>query len=166
MCLSAILTNLQPCICGKMCLAARKGYVCSKTFLLPNYSPRAQGEGNRMADVASNIPSRDLSWKHDVPQVTCSYIREGPYLRWVEGEIHEAVSTYHVCTQPSLVENDSDLVFSSPTMWTNPIPPVWMGNDAGEHPEKWAGRQRLQQLEGLAKLCLREMLYTKRQHPD
>lgn len=29
-CLSASLTNLQPWNCGKICLAARKGYICSK----------------------------------------------------------------------------------------------------------------------------------------
>lgn len=44
--------------------------------------------------------------------VKCSYIKEDPYLRWVEGEIHEALSTCHVRTQPSPVESDSDLVFS------------------------------------------------------
>lgn len=43
-----------------------------------------------MIDVASNIPSQGLAQR----------------------EIHEALSTYHVHTQPSPVESDADLVFS------------------------------------------------------
>lgn len=134
-CLSTLLTSLQPCICGEMCLTARKGYACSRNafFLLHKYSPRAQREKNRTTDVASNIPSQGLRWKHEVPRVKRSHA--GPYLRWVEGERQEALRTCHVRTQVPPVEKDSIYSFLPPTMCfvseTNPIPPVRTGDDAG-----------------------------------
>lgn len=106
-CLSASLTNLQPWICGKICLVARKGYRCSKILLSATQLFSKGPEWKEQNDVVAHVPSQGLSWKHEAPQVKCPCTREGPYFRWVEGEVHEALSVSNGHTQPSPGENGS-----------------------------------------------------------
>lgn len=108
-CLRAILTNLHPC----MCLAARKGYVCSRKTSFC-YLVILQGCREKRTEWLMwhlTFPLR--AWAKSMKFLRSSvHISRKAHLRWVEGEIHEALSTCHVRTLPSPVESDSDLVFS------------------------------------------------------
>lgn len=82
------------------------------------------------------------------PKVWGSSVREGPYLRWAEGEGHEALSACHVSKRLSPVEMTRSVVLYGShkvlCQWTSPITPaaaVWSGKAAGsgEHHEGWAG---------------------------
>ena len=127
-------------------------------------------------DVASNTPTQSLSWKHEAPKVWGSSIREGPYLRWAEGEGHEALNACHVRKQLSPVEMTWSVVFNGYykvlCQWTTLITLVaavwseegswfwgapWRMSWASVASDLWSS---------LDKLCPRQVLCTKRQQPD
>lgn len=150
-------------------------------YILITYSPRTQSGKKKKnkktpKDVASNTPTQSLSWKHEAPKAWGSSIREGPYLRWAEGEGHEALNACHVRKQLSPVEMTWSVVFYGYykvlCQWTTLITPaaaVWF-EEGGWF---WGAPWRMSWASvasdlwnSLDKLCPRQVLCTKRQQPD
>lgn len=92
---------------GKYPLQQERDIYAQKILLSATQLFSKGSEWKEQNDVVANIPSQGLSWKHEAPQVKCPCTREGPYFRWVEGKVHEALSASYVHTQPSPGENGS-----------------------------------------------------------